>query len=232
MTNRIIYILLFPICCCAQEVVHPFSTGGTCLPKVNAFIKQGLNANTCAQIKLWADGLSAMQSSDCGRVFNFAKLSNSGNRTALDVIGNANIEKIIRLKCNDSGIPNAGLSQSNGNQNSRAVQNNTNSNGNSNMLLGLLTEKGIQNEISRQQSVTNNKGANKYTYSQEINENELESDVIFLNNGGQLKVKIIKTTENQIFYKKITIPDGPTFTVNIKSVVRIKYFNGDEKNFE
>jgi hypothetical protein len=227
--NCFILTFLVPIYSFAQEVVHPFSVGGTCLPKVDAFIKQGLNANTCAQIKSWTDGLAAMQGGECGRVFIFAKLSNSGNKTALDVIGNQNIEKLKRLRCDDSDGQNLGNSQNSTNTNSGGGQNNTNANGN--FLLGRFSEKGIQNEINRQQAVTDTKGPNKYSYIQEIDENSIKADLIFLNNGSQLKVIIVKITDEQITYKKVTIPDGPTFIVKIINVNKIKFINGQEQTF-
>jgi hypothetical protein len=214
----------------SQEVVHPFSTGGTCLPKVDAFIKKGLNANTCAEMKNWADGLAAMQSGECGRVFNFAKLSTSGNRTALDVIGNQIAEKHQRLKCDDRDSGNDGGS---GGGNSEQVSSQSSANESNNALWlsasswQQLANVMNQREADRQRMVTDDKGPNKYSFLDNVDQRKLRGDVLVLNNNTELKVVILKINEEQVSYKKAAMPDGPSFVVKLKNIKKIIFENGD-----
>ena len=207
----------------SQEVVHPFSAGGTCLPKVDAFIKKGLNANTCAEMKSWADGLAAMQSGECGRVFNFAKLSTSGNRTALDVIGNQIAEKHQRLKCDDSGSGNSEQlsSQSSANESNNALWLSASS---WQQLVNVMNQR----EADRQRMVTDDKGPNKYSFLDNVDQSNLSGDVLVLNNNTELKVVILKINEEQVSYKKAAMPDGPSFVVKLKNIKKIIFESGRE----
>lgn len=214
----------------SQEVIHPFHTGGTCLAKVEEFFKRGLNANTCAEMKSWTEGLASMQNGECGRAFIFAKLSTSGNRTALDVVGNQIAEKITRMKCDDSG----GSSGSSGNQGSSQSSSQSyggQSNGSSLLYatsLDQLVNVMNQREADRQRMVTDDKGPNKYSFLDNVDQSKIRSDVLVLNNSTELKVVIIKVNQEQISYKKAALPDGPSFVVKLKDIKKIIFQNGKE----
>lgn len=216
----------------SQEVVHPFHTGGACLSKVEEFFKRGLNANTCAEMKSWSEGLATIQNGDCGRVFIFAKLSTSGDRTALDVVGNQIAEKFTRMKCDDSGGSggNQGSSQS-----SSQSYGGQSSNGSSlayiasmEQLINVMNQR----EADRQRMVTDDKGPNKYSFLDNIDQSKISSDVIVLKNNAELKVVIMKVNQEQISYKKAAIPDGPSFVVKLKDIKKIVFQNGREVVFE
>ena len=203
----------------SQEVVHPFHSGGTCIPKVNEFFKRGLNANTCAEMKSWTDGLAAMQSGECGRVFMFAKLSNSGDKTALDVIAKQIVDKLNKLKCGENGNPTSVPSS-----NQSPSQTTNYSPINIAMAIDIINQR----EINRQKMVTDDKGPNKYSFVEDIDQNKISSDVLVLNNDTEVKVLIVKVTDEQITYKKAVLPDGPTFVVKISNIKKIVFQNGSE----
>ncbi len=200
----------------SQEVVHPFHSGGTCIPKVNEFFKRGLNANTCAEMKSWTDGLAAMQSGECGRVFMFAKLSDSGDKTALDVIAKQIVDKLNKLKCDENGNPTSVQSPYQSSSQTTDYSPNT------------IADIVNQREKNRQKMVTDDKSSNKYSFVEGIDQNKISSDVLVLNNDTELKVLIVKVTDQQITYKKAVLPDGPTFVVKISSLKKIVFQNGSE----
>lgn len=56
-------------------------------------------------------------------------------------------------------------------------------------------------------------------------------DVITLADGRTVNAKILELTTDQVKYKKSDNPDGPTYTVNLSELVKIKYANGSEDTF-
>ena len=76
--------------------------------------------------------------------------------------------------------------------------------------------------------VTDDKGPNKYSFVEDIDQNKISSDVLVLNNDTEVKVLIVKVTDEQITYKKAVLPDGPTFVVKISNIKKIVFQNGSE----
>lgn len=53
-------------------------------------------------------------------------------------------------------------------------------------------------------------------------------DIIVMNDGAELQVKVIEITPGQIKYKKFSNPDGPTYSMDKSGVLMIRYQNGDK----
>lgn len=212
----------------SQEIVHPFHVGkGGCIAKVEEFLKKGMNANTCVEIKNWVDGLEAMTNGECQRVFTFAKLSDSGNRTAFDVISKQIVEKINKLNCDDNGNS---RNSNRGNANATSSQSSYQSSNQTSDFYRLSEAMDMLNrrEADRQKMIADDKGPNKYSFSGNIDQNKIRSDVLIMNNDTEVKALIVKITEEQITYKKAVLPDGPTFVVKISSIKKIVFQNGTE----
>ncbi|MBL7923227.1 MAG: hypothetical protein JNL88_03425 [Bacteroidia bacterium] len=56
-------------------------------------------------------------------------------------------------------------------------------------------------------------------------------DVITLSDGRTVQAKILELTPDQVKYKKFDNPDGPTYTVPVGNLTKIKYANGSEDTF-
>lgn len=62
--------------------------------------------------------------------------------------------------------------------------------------------------------------------------NLFSQDVIFLSNGNEIEVKIIKIGDTEIEYKKWSNQDGPTYIEKTSNIFMIKYQNGEKDIFE
>lgn len=51
-------------------------------------------------------------------------------------------------------------------------------------------------------------------------------DVIYLNNGSKFEAKVKELTANEIKYKNVNNPDGPTYVISKSDVLHIEYKNG------
>ena len=60
--------------------------------------------------------------------------------------------------------------------------------------------------------------------------NVTAQDVLYLKSGVDVEVKVYEVGKKEIKYKKFNNLDGPLYTINIKSIDRIKYQNGEEEN--
>ncbi len=56
-------------------------------------------------------------------------------------------------------------------------------------------------------------------------------DVITLADGRSVNAKILELTSDQVKYKKTDNLEGPTYTVNLTDLIKIKYANGSEDTF-
>lgn len=56
-------------------------------------------------------------------------------------------------------------------------------------------------------------------------------DVITLNDGRTVQAKILELSTETIKYKKFDNQEGPTYTVPLNTITKIKYANGSEENF-
>lgn len=56
-------------------------------------------------------------------------------------------------------------------------------------------------------------------------------DVITLADGRTVNAKILELTTDQVKYKKTDNLEGPTYTVNLSDLTKIKYANGSEDTF-
>ncbi len=56
-------------------------------------------------------------------------------------------------------------------------------------------------------------------------------DIMYLKSGVDVNVKVYEVGKKEIKYKKFNNLDGPLYTINIKSIDRIKYQNGEDENF-
>ena len=61
--------------------------------------------------------------------------------------------------------------------------------------------------------------------------NIYSQDLIMLQNGEELTVKITDVSDNAIKYKKLNFLDGPNFTLNTSDIFLIKYSNGEKQLF-
>ena len=57
-------------------------------------------------------------------------------------------------------------------------------------------------------------------------------DLITTTSNKEIKAKVVEVTSESVKYKKFDNPDGPTYTVNLSEIKKIKYTNGDEDVFE
>ena len=57
-------------------------------------------------------------------------------------------------------------------------------------------------------------------------------DMITTSSDKVIKAKVVEVTSESVKYKKFDNPDGPTYTVNLSEIKKIKYANGDEDVFE
>ncbi|MDE6634573.1 MAG: hypothetical protein K2J96_04905, partial [Bacteroidaceae bacterium] len=56
-------------------------------------------------------------------------------------------------------------------------------------------------------------------------------DVLVKKDGGTILAKILRITETEVEYKNYDNPDGPTRVINISSLLRINYQNGQSETF-
>src|SRR5688572_21712538 len=56
-------------------------------------------------------------------------------------------------------------------------------------------------------------------------------DLIIRSKGDTIKAKVTEVGTTTVSYKKTSMPDGPTFTVDKKEIVFIKYSNGEVQDF-
>ena len=217
----------------SQEIIHPFMSGGKGSPKVDEFIRRGLNLGSCADIKKWVDELNPMVNGEYGRQLSFAQLSNSGNKQALGVITQQIEGKLKTFNCDANG--NSISSKSGGGQSGGGGQSIIGNNGNSFMdpqLLAAVLQRRQEMEEYRQSFVVDYKGPNKYAYINDLKEDpNTQSDVLVLNNDSKLKIIVVKITEDQLMYKKAILPDGPTFSIKLSNVKKVIYLNGKEQIF-
>ena len=57
-------------------------------------------------------------------------------------------------------------------------------------------------------------------------------DMITTSSDKVIKAKVVEVTSESVKYKKFDNPDGPTYTVSLSEIKKIKYTNGDEDVFE
>ncbi len=56
-------------------------------------------------------------------------------------------------------------------------------------------------------------------------------DLIIRSKGDTILAKVLEVGTNTVSYKKSTMPDGPTFVVEKKEIIFIKYSNGEVQDF-
>lgn len=57
-------------------------------------------------------------------------------------------------------------------------------------------------------------------------------DIIITKKSDRIDAKILKVTETEVEYKKVSNPDGPTFTIATTNISSILYANGEAQSFE
>lgn len=57
-------------------------------------------------------------------------------------------------------------------------------------------------------------------------------DIIELNNGDDIKVKVTEILKNEVKYKKFTNIEGPTYSIEKRKVLMIRYANGEKDIFK
>ena len=60
----------------------------------------------------------------------------------------------------------------------------------------------------------------------------LAQDIIVLHSGDLIKANVLEINQNEIKYKKISNPNGPTFSIAKTEVLSISYENGEKDTFE
>lgn len=60
----------------------------------------------------------------------------------------------------------------------------------------------------------------------------IAQDLVIFRDGTELQVQLIEINTQQISYKKLSMPDGPTYTIEKGEVFMIKYANGEKEVFE
>ena len=56
-------------------------------------------------------------------------------------------------------------------------------------------------------------------------------DIITTGEDKEVKAKVIEVTSENIKYKKYDNPQGPTYTINLTDIKKVKYANGEEEVF-
>lgn len=56
-------------------------------------------------------------------------------------------------------------------------------------------------------------------------------DVVILNDGTELKVKVTRISESSVSYKQLDNPGGPDYTIDKSRVILIQYKNGRTESF-
>jgi hypothetical protein len=210
-------IFLFPGIILAQKVYFPFHTG-QCATEAEAFYTRGFKVKTCPEADAWGKDAESLMQGNCATVYAHAKVEGYGDKPAIGVVG----ERVIEIAKNCGGGFSANSTSSN--SSSQQSKNNTQQSNNAinQVLSSQIFDAMAQREINRQKMVTDDKGPNKYSFIEEIDQTNIESDILILNSGKELKVIILEMTDSQITYKKATLPEGPSFvlkTGNFKKII-------------
>lgn len=58
------------------------------------------------------------------------------------------------------------------------------------------------------------------------------ADIIYLNNGDEIKAKVESVETNEVKYKRESNPNGPTFSIMKQQILMIIYANGEKDIFQ
>ena len=61
--------------------------------------------------------------------------------------------------------------------------------------------------------------------------NSKAQDIIIRNDGSEILSKVIEVTQSDVKYKKLSNPNGPTYTISISDIKSITYENGEQDSF-
>jgi hypothetical protein len=199
----------------SQKVYFPFHEG-KCADQANAFYNRGLLVKTCPDAEAWGKEAEALMKGNCATVYAHAKVEGYGDKAAMEVVGH----KVIEVAKNCNGGSSGGVPTNSNSQSSGSGQQSFNSTNNLASVIQLLQTKANQ-EIDRQRMVVDDKGPNKYSFIENVDQSKIDSDVIQLINGTDIKVIILNISQEEVTYKKATLPDGPTFKVKSSTVKKI-----------